>query len=273
MRVLTQNNIYIALGLFFVLAVLIIFFAFSGPSQRSGTVQNATFSHKVLYESISHKLQELGDQEQLKPTLLIPGAQMGKNTWSFNGNLSGQTSDRPFFGTIVAVCDNLKDLDCWQLGSLTVNGVPYQFTVENKRPMNTVARVDTAKKTDSQSLPDRGVKSSNEDTTQQKQEDTAAKIEEKTEIKKESPSVSIDLQTATLNKPQRIEKPVIWRTVTNNVNARMGPGSNYDIAFKMPQSVPLTLVKSENKWGQFEYTGANNQTGRIWIAMSLVKKE
>ncbi len=62
----------------------------------------------------------------------------------------------------------------------------------------------------------------------------------------------------------------VWRTRADNVNGRVGPGINYNIAFNVPSSVNLGLVERQNGWGLFTYDATDGTKGEIWISLGLV---
>lgn len=66
-------------------------------------------------------------------------------------------------------------------------------------------------------------------------------------------------------------EPQIWRTRTNNVNGRTGPGTNFGIAFKIPSSVDLGFLEERDGWGLFKYDAEGGKEGKIWISMRLVQ--
>ena len=60
---------------------------------------------------------------------------------------------------------------------------------------------------------------------------------------------------------------------TDAVNARLGPGTGYDVAFTLGPDLPLVLIRQENGWGLFEYPAQGGETGQIWIFMDLVRQK
>jgi hypothetical protein len=70
-----------------------------------------------------------------------------------------------------------------------------------------------------------------------------------------------------------VEDVEIWHTTSNTVNARMGPGTDYEIAFQMPTSTPLKLMEEQNGWGRFSYSGQDGKSYSVWVAMSLVESK
>ena len=69
------------------------------------------------------------------------------------------------------------------------------------------------------------------------------------------------------------DKPKInrWRAKQNGVNGRTGPGTQFDLAFKIDKSLTLELKRRDGKWGLFSYPAINGETGEIWIYLSLMK--
>lgn len=65
--------------------------------------------------------------------------------------------------------------------------------------------------------------------------------------------------------------PQRWRTAHGSVRAYWGQSETE--SFAMPASVPLAIVKSNGKWGLFEYTGTDGQRGQVWILKSDVLVE
>ena len=65
--------------------------------------------------------------------------------------------------------------------------------------------------------------------------------------------------------------PPIWKTVHSRVLAYWGPNPRSDF-FKMPEHVPLTIIRRQQHWGLFEYIARNGKPGTVWIALDEVKK-
>lgn len=59
-----------------------------------------------------------------------------------------------------------------------------------------------------------------------------------------------------------------WRTKSDRVRGYWGGPSISNRYYEIPSDVPLKLVRSDGKWGQYEYTGQNGKPGRVWIQLS-----
>jgi len=199
-------------------------------------------TRKALYEGIAKNLEIISEDDQLGISMLIPGNKISDAVWTFSGTLQGDTADRPFYGDIQLTCPLAETPACWQLTSLVIDGNPYTLAISQSS-----ASVDL--------LPEE------QETLVIANAEPLETVIEETSEQTAAPTPSPEAITSKL-----------YTTVSDNVNARMGPGSSFDVAFKMPTNVPLTLLEEQDTWGHFEYVGANNEVGQIWIALSLVKE-
>jgi|GEM_PF-6347198 uncharacterized protein YgiM (DUF1202 family) len=207
----------------------------------------ASPSNSVLYLAIQEALRahESGIGERL--SLLVPGEKVDLTSWNFRATTRNGDLSKPVFGTIRNLCDAFADANCWTLISLEIDGQP-AFSGQT-----------------SQSAPvlDQVVSSPARNALSQERDEPAA-----TQSTSLQPAAASDApvlsETAT-----PAEK---WRTRSENVNGRMGPGTEYDIAFKVPRGMALTLVETRSGWGRFEYPTSDGSGAQIWIWMQLVEK-
>ena len=54
--------------------------------------------------------------------MLIPGAKISPGIWNFRGSLNEKDGDKPFYGTVRSTCGVYKNLSCWRLHTLNING-------------------------------------------------------------------------------------------------------------------------------------------------------
>ncbi|MDV7339296.1 hypothetical protein RYZ26_06805 [Terasakiella sp. A23] len=266
MHILSKKIIILSFLVVVSLGLIAGFLLSSGSDTDDTQSAYPKVSRKALYEGIAKNLDTLSEDDQLKISMLIPGNVVKENVWSFSGTFKGESADRPFFGQIRMTCQVVETHACWKLQELVIDGTPYTLAIED-----TVQTEEL--------LPEEKENQILETTENQ---ESGAKQEIKAEIEQtpnqeDTISKEIEQSVTKIKLPPKApavksEEISIYRTVSDNVNARMGPGSDHGIAFKMPSSVSLKLLKKDGKWGEFEYKGANDQTGKIWIALSLVKK-
>jgi hypothetical protein len=190
-----------------------------------------------IYDAIRELTTEQFSDYGLAIALLVPGASITENTWDFRGNARTSERDKPFFGTIRNICLEFGDIACWRLSLLNLDGVALPLTSDASldETINQAANIASGQSEPLQS----------EIQPQAKPQKPQAKPETKPELQ-------------------------IWRTRTNNVNGRMGPGTEFKIAFKIPDSINLGLIEKRDGWGLFRYDAEGGKEGKIWVSMRLV---
>jgi hypothetical protein len=199
-------------------------------------------SNSDLYTAIQEALRthESGVGERL--ALLVPGEKVDLTSWNFRATVNSGDLSKPAFGTIRNLCDAFAETRCWELVSLEIDGQE--------------AFAEAAQET-GPSL----------DQSARLQLQDATPNEQDTPLEKEGGTA---LQPASA--PNLPPTPETWHTRTDNVNGRVGPGTDYDVAFKMPMVLELTLIETRDGWGRFAYPASDGTAGEIWIWMQLVEK-
>lgn len=238
---MVKKKIGIALGFVVILGGLGMSL-FSTPSENALPTSP---SSKDLYETISHHLQLNLEGRGVAVTMIIPGAKHEDDVWQFTGSLKEDRSDKPFYGALKLRCDEFQNDSCWELETLVVNGhavlVIPQDTIESAEVgmgVSSVIKEDVAEGNNSS--------------------------EQTVSAPSQSPDMKADSQVV----ESSVSTPQYWKTKSDNVNARHGPGTKFPIAIQIPSYVKLTMVREENGWGLFEYAGKGGAKGRVWISMS-----
>jgi uncharacterized protein YgiM (DUF1202 family) len=225
-----------------ILGALIVALAASAyivtASRNDQTYQSLQPSSRNLYNGILGRLKSYDESIGQRLSLLIPGEGTGDQEWNFRGAIHESNGTKPFYGTIRSTCHDFSSLDCWSLALLTIDGTP--VFAESKTPNATAP--DTKLRPQIRTDADKGETS-----------ETAQPMNMPGHLVADSPPA-----VAT------------WRTTTDSANARLGPGTQFDVAFQVPSTIPLTLVEKQGDWGLFSYRASDGTRGRIWIAMSLV---
>ena len=217
-------------------------------TKRSENIEVTGPSNSQLYRAITLQMIDIAPQIGAKVSLLVPGNRTPdmKPAWNFRGALKGDSSTKPFYGLINATCDDFVNDQCWSIASLTIDGTLAYKRVEEDMESLTKSSSDAE-----------NVILDNEDATSQS-------------------SVQSSVMEESVEQPvaEVIVKPeAIWHTKTNNVNGRLGPGTKFDIAFKIQKSVKLYLLEEKENWGLFGYKAKNGGDGQIWISLRLVEKQ
>ena len=182
--------------------------------------------------------------------MLITGAESSPGIWNFRGSLKGKDGEKPFFGTVRSTCDVYENLKCWRLHTLNINGMkldPYNVQDDKQSEKLNTGKLPPVTKNN-------------------------ANIKKLTAQPAASPK-SLVVAPAEKKSTAPPEKPKInrWRAKQNGVNGRTGPGTQFDLAFKIDKSLTLELKRRDGKWGLFSYPAINGETGEIWIYLSLMK--
>lgn len=214
--------------------------AIVGPNSRE--ISSATREHLEAFASnIGATITTLIIGEQ---------SQTDENAWNFRGALRVGSSTRTVFGSIQSICSSFQTSDCWQLSTLAIDGeflaletTSVTETRDEANELSSLTDIETSS----------GVVSS----------DAEEFVIDKT--------IETGLENSNANSSEIVTKE-IWFSKTDNVNGRTGPGTNFSVAFKIPADVPLTFLKTENKWGLFSYSAQGGGEGQIWVSLSLVER-
>lgn len=231
-----------------------------------------------VYAGILEALQPTLQLHDYSLTMLVPGNRMSEFEWNFRGTLSKESVTPPFYGQVNYICGMVGGDYCWQLGELAVDGRQIELISGTAGGVSTDDAMETdqsgsvgdtgstnAPELEDTSTPDTNGESSS-DVLDKTSSDSAADATD--EVAVEEVAVASE---EPLSQPQEDVK--IWHTTSSAVNARMGPGTDFDIAFKMPTSTPLKLMEQQNGWGRFSYSGQDGKVYSVWLAMSLVENK
>lgn len=188
--------------------------------------------------------------------ILVTGHFTNEGTWSFRGSLKKNTRNLPFFGALRTTCEDWEDLSCWRLSSLAINGKESPLT--DAAESTEVARQDE-----------------NPASQQEAQETgSAASIEipplKSNDVADQTQETIEGSRQATPPGGESDSPP--WFTTTDRVNARSGPGTQYERLYPMPSTVPLRLIEERDGWGRFTFQNANDSVSTVWIWMNLVRQ-
>lgn len=222
-------------------------------------------SHQV-HATINTMVNLAMEDRSVSVTMIIPGARVEK-AWAFTGSLQEGLTTKPFYGQLRERCKDYNAVSCWHLESLVVDG---QTVVVLDNELRGVEQTSGSGEALEGETPVAQVSGDNNSTMS-----SPANTEEGTQKKEPGPEVTTAQNGPTpsvIKEPQKQTElvPQLWRTTSDNVNVRNGPGASYDAVFKMPSRVQLTLVREENGWGLYAYQGESGREGRVWIAKSLV---
>lgn len=237
----------ILIGLVVVVVSAAAYFVFSDVSKEQQTARGP--SSRRLYSAIRTQMESLESSLGARVDLLVPGEVAAPSTWNFRGTLRDANAPKPFFGTIRSVCEVYLSPDCWELVTLSVDGLSV-FSEEAMLPATRLSEIE-------RSGPDE--EAGRLESEKLDQEDV---MPMETAFSVERPD-----ETAQEKSPEKH-----WYTRTDNVNGRLGPGTEYEIAFKIPSDLPLTLTESTSDWGLYKYPASNGKDGKIWIWMPLVEQ-
>ncbi len=231
---------------FGLVGVLLIGFFFLGIEKNDPDKITPSAPSRDAIEKAVRELLELElNSRKFQPDVFVASPLRDINVWSLRGNLKTTNSSgarQLFFARAKAVCGEWDDIACWKISALTVDGKPLEIkdtTGPDGVAMNAGSLADSAPDEKSgEGLP------------------------------------SGSLENNTLKSPGKSGPKVgsgRWRTISDRVNARKGPGEDFETFFRMPKQVPLTLIKKDKDWGEFEYAGKDGTLGRVWIAMKVVE--
>ncbi|MDG4720107.1 MULTISPECIES: SH3 domain-containing protein [Thalassospira] len=225
-----------------------------------------------IYAGILEALQPTLQLHEYSLTMLVPGNRMGEFEWNFRGTLAKESVTPPFYGRVTYTCGLTGGSYCWQLVELAVDGRQIELitgaagnaepsgtqTTQSDAAMPAEAETSTAREEQGQSASD-------------VMAEAAPAVAEKTAVSVKEEVAAEEVAAASNDAAALpVEDVKIWHTTSDTVNARMGPGTGYDIAFKMPSSTPLKLMEEQDGWGRFSYSGQDGKVYSVWVAMSLV---
>ncbi|RCK34070.1 hypothetical protein TH9_06665 [Thalassospira xiamenensis] len=223
-----------------------------------------------IYAGIIEAVKPTLDVHGYGLTMLVPGNRLGEFEWDFRGTLGKENVSPPFYGRVTYVCEDNPQSYCWRLDELLING----RTIErisgdaqglNERETAEGAAVETVEQVAAGFSADDQVGAS-EISTDPQESETVSENANDTDVVAEVASVASENTV-----PLPDDEVKIWHSTSDTVNARIGPGTDYKIAFQMPSATPLKLLEEQDGWGQFSYTGPNGKIYSVWIAMTLVE--
>lgn len=180
---------------------------------------------------------------------LVPGTQTPNGTWDFRGSVKKREVYSPVYGEVERVCADSTKLTCWALARLSIDGNLIEFG-QTAPPTESASTALNMSDTGGDSV------SSEQTETEPSTGQGSASAAENRE-----PANALDAGSGDL-----------WRSRSDNVRARLGPGVEHPIAFPMPSHVALRLVSQSGSWGEFEYETTAGNRAKVWIYLDLVEK-
>ncbi len=228
------------------------------PPEEAGASPSRIQFKKAVTGLLAEELQQRGHGIDL----LVLGALSPDGAWRFRGSLTGDVNNVPFFGSLITVCGAWAELRCWYLSRLVVNGKdlplppPAADAGAGGGPATTLesnSETATGGKVSSAIPPPLTV----DEPDKRKQGRRQGKGEAgKAEAPPQAPT------------PESSSRP--WFTKSDQVNARSGPGTEYEKLYAMPSSVALRLIEKRDGWGRFAFELNDNSEGNAWISLKLV---
>lgn len=224
------------------------------PSSRDDTPPHP--SKNEFFRAASELLRKELIPKGYSIDVLVAGHFKKEGTWSFRGSLKKNIGNIPFYGALRTTCDDLEDLSCWRLNLLVING--------KESPLTDTAESSEAARQDE-----------NPASKQEAQETGSAASMETPSLKSNH---AADQRQRTIegsspaSQPEGGSDPPLWFTATDRVNARSGPGTQYERLYLMPSTVPLRLIEIRDGWGRFSFQKENDSVGTVWIWMNLVSQ-
>lgn len=230
--------------------------------------QEAKFSPNPaeIYAGILEALQPTLQLHEYGLTMLVPGNRMGEFEWNFRGTLSKESARPPFFGRVTYTCGTSDANYCWHLAELAVDG--RQIEIITGAVGNEVVTETSIKQDNTADSAQAGEGVKQEANSEPALEKIAGKIP--SDVPDDAASEEVTAVTSDTG-ALPVENVKIWHTTSNTVNARLGPGIDYGVAFQMPSSTPLKLIEEQDSWGRFSYLGEDGKVYSVWMAMSLVE--
>ncbi|OKH87456.1 hypothetical protein [Thalassospira sp. TSL5-1] len=235
-----------------------------------------------LYTGIADQVTPVFDLHGYKIAMLVPGDRTNGDSWVFRGTARSGNLSPAYYGQVDYTCGPQGgDEDaCWKLSQLVVDGRPLKLVgtvAENGDASDTPDETAALESRESQAL---GMTNAldtampGDGAVQPVAPDASGAADRQASDgpADETAQATADDDGADNNNADQ-EKADVWRTTSDNVNARMGPGTDYEVAFAMPQSTPMQLLEQKDGWGHFSYVGPDGNTYRVWIYMNLVAKD
>lgn len=236
-------------------------------------------SPAALYTGMADQISPVFDLHGYKIAMLVPGDRTNGDSWVFRGTARSGNLSPAYYGQVDYTCGP-KGGDtgnCWKLSQLVVDGRPLKLvgTVSDAGATGDVA--DTPDETAAlESRESQALGMNNALDTEMPGDDVDQPVAPEAGADSADKTAQVTADTAdadSANGDVNSKKADVWRTTSDNVNARMGPGTDYEVAFAMPQSTPMQLLEQKDNWGHFSYVGPDGKTYRVWIYMNLVAKD
>lgn len=253
-----------------------------------------------LYSGIVGQVTPVFDLHGYKIAMLVPGDRIEGDGWVFRGTARSGNLSPAYYGQVDYVCSvSQKTSDqCWKLSQLVVDGRALAISAADQMvdgvPVDTEKAIETresealgmnnALDTQNGSAADTAIldaPTQGEGSTAQSDtaDITGASDIAATPVTPGSSEARVNAKVPVVPDGAEAEAAAaaagsadVWRTTSGNVNARMGPGTDFEVAFAMPETTPLRLLEQKNGWGRFAYAGPDGKTYRVWIYMTLVAK-
>ena len=240
-----------------------------------------------LYSGIADQVSPVFEVHGYKIAMLVPGDRIEDDSWVFRGTARSGNLSPAYYGQIDYVCSvQEKTTDqCWKLSQLVVDGRPLEFAAMDGA--SATGGADAQKEMETRESEALGM--TNALDTADGDRKAVAPETYTTDDAATMPgnTAATDVSGVTAREPETAPSPEnttaanaadapsgdVWRTTSGNVNARMGPGTDFEVAFAMPETTPLHLIEQKNGWGHFSYIGPDGKTYRVWIYMTLVAKD
>ncbi len=251
----------------FVIVLLVALVAGGGYAYRTLAPPSeeavASPSRGQFKKAVTGLLAEELEQRGHGIDLLVLGALSADGAWRFRGSLTADVNNVPFFGSLITVCGAWANLRCWHLNRLVINGkdVPLPppaadagagggpaTTLES----NSGTAADTAMGGKaSLALPPR------------------LAVDEPEQGRRQG-NGEAGKAAAPPQAPARESQSRPWFTKSDQVNARGGPGTEYEKLYAMPSSVPMRLMEKRDGWGRFAFELNDDSEGNAWISLKFV---
>jgi len=258
-----MKRLFAVLGVVLGMTALAVFVFSERFSENEETITGP--SGADLYTAIHARMEPFETSQGANVDLLVPGEKVSDMTWNFRGGLKDQVSSKPFFGTIRSVCEDFSDAGCWELVTLSVDGMTV-FSEDAVQPGSNPPTALAAQEIEAAPV-SAPVTMETADAAARPQKPDQTEDASLRTASAEAGAPDIDASEA----PPPARK--IWHTQSDNVNGRMGPGTEYDVAFKIPPRLDLALVETKEDWGLFRYPARDGKEGKIWIWMPLVEQQ
>ncbi|OSQ40486.1 hypothetical protein [Thalassospira mesophila] len=294
-----MKKLFIGVIVLGVIALGVWLFWAQQKAEQQKTADRFRPSPAQLYAGISDRISPVFDMHGYKVAMLVPGDRTDEDRWVFRGTARSGNLSPAYYGQVEYICAAHAETttDCWKLRELVVDGRPLEISeiglpedgakpddktaTETRESQalgmnNALDTEDDAKNPDFAQPFAQGAVTGDATATSDPADDDKNSADASSEQGNMPASEASADKTSEPAAPAQAGAQVsgeVWRTTSNNVNARMGPGTDYEVAFAMPSTTAMSLLEQKNGWGRFSYQGPDGKTYRVWIYMSLVAKD